>query len=64
MMLEVVAKNLEMTSLMVENLVAHYSDYPEIGFLVSIIGHCYLLSMIDLDGFSNLDYKCWSMESC
>ena len=58
MMPKVVAKNFEMTSLIVENLATHYSNYPEIGFLVSIIGHCYLLSMIDLDGLSNLDYKC------
>ena len=63
-MLEIVAENSEMAFLVVENLATHYSDYPEIDFLVVVIGHYYLFYMIDLDGFSNPDYECWRMENC
>ena len=52
---------------MVDSLTARYSEYPEISeisFLVAKIVHCYFFSMIDWDDFSNLDCKCWNMDSC
>ena len=64
MRFEVVVENFEMAYLVVENLAAHQSNYPEIDFLTAKTDHCYLISMIDLDDSSSPDYKCWNMENC
>ena len=51
-----------MTFLVVENLATNYFDYLKIGFPIVEISHYYLISMIDLDDISKLDYKCWKHE--